>query len=170
MEEEIQEVVVPTCPNCSTEIQGNPEFCVNCGFPLNGTEKEQSKFYAQQAMTRSKVKAAPKQIRAARNTLFIVGGINLAVGIFYFFAHDLMEQLIAGGIIFLIYLGLGFWSQTKPLIALILGLLVYVSFIILAAILNPASIVSGIIWKVIIIAYLAKGINSARELQKQQQI
>lgn len=160
---------MPTCPNCSAEIDGNPMYCVSCGFPLNGTEKEKSKFYAEQAMTKSKVKDAPKKIRQARNTLFIVGGLQLLFGIVVYFMADATEELIAGAVLFLIYLGLGFWSQKKPLIALILGLLLYLSLIILSAVVDPTTITSGVLVKVIIIVFLGKGINSARELKKQEQ-
>ena len=167
--EEILEEQTPNCPNCATEINGNPEFCVQCGFPVNGTERKQSKFYAEQAMTRSKVKQAPKQIRQARNTLFIVGALQLAFGLVLFFMNDDVAELLAGGIIFLIFLGLGFWSQSKPQVAILLGLLVYLSLIILSAIIDPSTLARGVIVKVVIIIFLGKGLNSARELKKQQQ-
>jgi hypothetical protein len=80
-----------------------------------------------------------------------------------------LAELLAGGIIFLIFLGLGFWSQSKPQVAILLGLLVYLSLIILSAIIDPSTLARGVIVKVVIIIFLGKGLNSARELKKQQQ-
>ena len=157
----------PSCSNCAEPIVGKPKFCVNCGFPENGTEQEKSKFIAEKAILRSKQKEAPKRIKSARNTLFFIGAIQLLFSLFVYFMQDATEELIAGLVVFLIYIVLGFWSQTKPLIALILGLLVYLTLIGLSAIADPANIFKGIIVKVIIIAFLAKGINSALELRKK---
>ena len=158
----------PSCSNCNTLMEGMPKFCVHCGFPEHGTDQEKAKFHANQALQRSKLKVAPRQIKSARNTLFIIGGIQLIFGLIVYFTSNLTEELIAAMIIFLVYLLLGFWSQTKPLIALILGLLVYLTLIALSAIGDPSTLVKGIIIKIIIIAYLGKGINSALELRKQQ--
>lgn len=158
----------PLCSNCNQPIAGKPKFCVNCGFPENGTDAEKAKFHGQQALDRSKTKDAPKQIKSARNTLFIIGGIQLLFSIFVFFTLDSTAELIAGLIVFVIYLLLGFWSQKKPLIALILGLLVYLTLIGISALDDPMNLVKGIIVKVIIIGFLAKGINSALHLQNKK--
>ncbi|MEP2937531.1 MAG: hypothetical protein ABJM06_09360 [Gilvibacter sp.] len=157
----------PRCTNCEEPIMGKPKFCVNCGFPENGTEQEKSKFIAEKAILKSKQKEAPKRIKSARNTLFIVGGWQMLSSLVIFFLQDDMIELIAGAVVFVIFLLLGFWSQKKPLIALILGLLVYLTLIGLGAIGDPSSLAKGIIIKVVIIAFLAKGINSALELRKK---
>lgn len=157
----------PKCSNCDEPIVGKPKFCVNCGFPENGTEQEKSKFIAEKAILRSKQREAPKRIKSARNTLFIIGGIQLVFSLFIYFMQDDTAELIAGAVVFVIYLLLGFWSQKKPLIALILGLLVYLTLIGLAAMVDPSTLAKGIIMKVIIIAFLGKGINSALELRKK---
>lgn len=169
--EEIQQELQPleqTCSKCETVIPEGQKFCSSCGYPENGTASEKAKFNADQVISNSKSKDAPKQIKSARTTLFVISGLALLSGIIFFFMTDDSSTLIAGGILAIIYLGLGFWSQEKPLIALVLGLLVYLTNIVINAVIEPESIGKGIILKVIIILFLIKGINSALHLRKSQ--
>ena len=83
--------------------------------------------------------------------------------------HDDSATLIASGILTIVYLALAYWSQQKPLIAMVLGLLVYLTTLVINAIVDPETIYRGIILKVLIIGFLGKGINSALQLRKNQQ-
>jgi len=83
----------------------------------------------------------------------------------YFFRFEDSATLIATGILAVIYVVLGYWSQKRPLIALVLGLLVFLTIVVIDAILDPSTIYKGIIIKVLVIGYLAKGINSAMQLR-----
>jgi len=111
---------------------------------------------------------ARKEIKSGRNSLLIIAGLSFLFGVGYFFLHDDSATLIASGILSIVYLGLAFWSQQRPLIALVLGLLVYLTTIVINAIVDPETIYKGIIVKVLIIVFLSKGINSALQLRKTQ--
>ena len=164
MEEAVSQEL--SCTHCQTIIKEEQKFCPGCGFPQRGTAGEKSKFHAEQSLTRGKSREAPKLIRQARNTLFFVAGITFIYGIIIFFAQDDTATLIAAGIMTGIYLILGFWSQQKPLIALVLGFLLYLTNIVLSAALEPTTIYKGMIIKIIVIVFLVKGINSAMHLRK----
>ncbi len=155
-----------SCTQCQSLIKEEQKFCSGCGFPQRGTAGEKAKFHAEQSMARGKSREAPKLIKQARNTLFFVAGITFLYGIIIFFAQDDTATFIAAAIMTIIYLILGFWSQQKPLIALVLGLLLYLTNIVLSAIIEPETIHKGIIIKVIVIVFLIKGINSALHLRK----
>jgi hypothetical protein len=140
-------------------------FCNDCGYPQNGTEDQKSSFHAKRVMKRRQGDEAQKRIRFARNSLYVIAGFSFLYGLFHFFVNDDMATLVSSGILAIIYLALGYWSQQKPLIALVLGLLVYLTLITIGVVLGGEPIYRGIIIKVIIIAYLAKGINSALQLR-----
>lgn len=166
----MEEIIIPEkiCSHCSAPIEVNQKFCTGCGYPEEGTEKEKAVYHADMVLAHSKSKDAPKLIRQARNTLFFIAGITLLFGIYAFFVLEDSATLIAAALMAVIYLVLGYWSQQKPLVALVLALLLYATNIVLSAILDPATIYKGIILKIIIIVFLAKGINSALHLRKSK--
>ena len=75
-------------------------------------------------------------------------------------------MVITNAILVAAFVGLGFWARTKPVGALISGLSLYLIIHLLNAIVEPMSILSGIIAKVLIIGYLIKGIRSVLEADK----
>jgi len=156
------------CSQCQTPISSDHKFCVNCGFPERGSDREKSGFHANRVLNARRSQMAKKEIKSGRNSLLIIAGLSFLFGIGYFFLHDDTATLIASGILTIVYLGLAYWSQQRPLIALVLGLLVYLTTIVINAIVDPETIYKGIIVKVLIIVFLSKGINSALQLRKTQ--
>ena len=68
-------------------------------------------------------------------------------------------------ILAILFLCLGGYSRKKPLACIICGLSLYVIVQILFLIADPLSLLRGIIFKIVIIGYLIKGIQSALELE-----
>lgn len=159
---------VINCSHCGSPMAPDKIYCVHCGFPERGTDSEKSKFHANRVLEQRKGDYAKKEIKTARITLLVIAGLSFLFGIFVFFLNDDSASLIASGVIAIIYLGLAYWSQQKPLVALVLGLLVYLTNLVINAIIEPETIYRGIIVKVLIIAFLAKGINSALQVRKSQ--
>ncbi|WP_299223061.1 zinc-ribbon domain-containing protein [uncultured Aquimarina sp.] len=157
----------PLCSQCSTEITSETKFCTHCGFPENGDEKEKAVFHAKKAMKKNQTIDDHKKINSARNTLYWIAGINLVFGFIYFFTSQDVASLIVQIIVGAIYLVLAYWSQKKPFAAILSGLLFYLTMIAILAIAEPATIFSGIIFKVIIIAFLVKGVYSASQNSKE---
>ncbi|MEM7187643.1 MAG: hypothetical protein AAF466_13400 [Bacteroidota bacterium] len=144
-------------------------YCPACGYPQRGTAGEKSKFHARRVMSKSKANQAPVVIRQARNILFIIAGITFVYGLYLFFVYDDIASLIAAAVMTSVYVILGYWSQHKRLIALVLALLVYATNLVVNAIAEPDTIIKGVILKIIIIYFLARGINSALHLRRAQQ-
>lgn len=108
---------------------------------------------------------ANKSVNKGRYALFIIGGIFAIAGIseaFFIEGHNLIYGYI-DWFISAVFLGLGIWSFRKASLAMIIGFSFYILFNVLLAFLNPATIVSGIIWKILVTVYLIYGIKSARE-------
>lgn len=170
MDEDIDDISEALqCSLCAAAMEENYIFCISCGYPEKGSEEEQTKFHAHRILNIRKSSDARKGITGARNILFIIAAINMLWGIFYFFQNvQDISLLIYFTIISVIYLILGYWSQQKALIALILGLLVYLTIIVLGAIYEPSSIisVSSLLIKAFVIVYLARGINAALQIKK----
>jgi len=164
--EEMLQPQATACSKCDSIIETENVFCSNCGYPENGTEKDIAVFHANNAMERNKNMDAGKKIKSARNTLYVMAGISFLSGIFLFFQDYDSAILVTNVILSLIYLVLGYWSMKKPVMALLLGLLLYLTTIIISAVFEPTSIVRGIIWKVVIIAFLGKGLYSALSVKK----
>ncbi|WP_299676417.1 hypothetical protein [uncultured Dokdonia sp.] len=167
MEEDIKDISeYLQCSLCASAMEEHYIFCISCGYPEKGSEEEQTKFHARRILDVRNSSDARQGITGARNILFIIAGINFLWGIYYFFQSDQdLSLLIYFTILSVIYLVLGYWSQQKSLIALILGLLVYLTVIVLGAIYEPSSIITGLLLKVFVIVYLARGINAALQIK-----
>ncbi|MFH4964698.1 hypothetical protein V8G69_06805 [Gaetbulibacter sp. M235] len=166
MEEDIVTKLLE-CSICKTTLDSGSVYCSNCGFPENGTEKEIAIFHANKVIENRKIKDADDKIKSARNTLYVMSGISLVFGVILFFSMNDVSILITNVVLSIIYLVLAFWSSQKPLMALLLGLLLYLTTIIISAVVNPTTIIKGFLWKILIIAYLGKGIYSASAIKKQ---
>ena len=112
-------------------------------------------------------------IKKARNALFVTAAL--------IFIGELVSAEISGigitpiliGIALVeagIFVGLGFWTKTKPYSAIIVGLIVFISLWVLAMVVTGGrAAYSGIIIRIIIISYLARALKPARaweELKK----
>lgn len=158
------------CAACAKEYQANDAFCNGCGFPIQGSEREQELHLSNRDVRLMDLEEMGTQVESARKSMFYIAG---AIGIFtliqYFTAtapEDMPGVLITNGILIISYIALGLWAKNKPLTALISGLSLYVIIILLNAIFEPMSLLSGIIVKLIIIGYLIKGIKSTLEAER----
>ncbi|AUC14886.1 hypothetical protein BTO06_06935 [Tenacibaculum sp. SZ-18] len=156
------------CSFCKKPIQSDVVFCSHCGHPENGTDKERAQFFAKRAIAKKRKIDAKNKISSARNTLFVLAGMMVLFGIINHGNSNSVLDLGINLFFAFMYVVLGFWSEQKALIALLIGLFLYVTLIVINAIIDPVTLVKGIIWKVIIISYLGKGIYSALETKNKE--
>jgi hypothetical protein len=155
-----------TCSFCKKIMQPDAIFCNHCGYPEHGTEQDKAKFFGQRAMQKHKNIDSKSKVKSARNTLYILAAV---LAVFGFIDYQSHQQISVLGISFglsLVFLGLGFWSEKKPVVALLIGLLLYLTLITITAIVDPRTLFQGILWKVIIISFLGKGMYSALSIKK----
>ena len=156
-----------SCSNCSFLMGNDDVYCHACGFPEKGTDQERAKFHAKNAIKKNKHFDAYKKVKSARTTLYIVGGVTLVAGIgSYLFVNDI-ALMVTNIIVASIYGVLGYWSNKKPLAALLSGFLLYITVLVINGVVEPESLYKGIIWKVLILTYLGKGLYSAKAAQSQ---
>ena len=154
------------CTICKNSMDMEDLYCSECGYPEKGTEREIALYHARRAMQKNQNMDADKKIRLARNILYVMAGIVLVFGFFSFFEDEDVGVLITNAILGIIYLLLGAWTSKKPLAALLLGLFLFLTTIIISAIFDPSTILSGIIFKIIITVYLGVGVYSASSIKK----
>ncbi len=115
-----------------------------------------------------------KHIRQARNALFTAAAILILNAIILFSQYPLdIEVMWLDYLLWLIYIGgfigLGFWTKKKPYNAIVGGLILMGVFILINAIIEPATIFSGIIFKAAVIVFLVKGLGNAKEAQQMKE-
>jgi len=158
------------CTSCYSKYEPADAFCYGCGYPLHGTQQEKDFFTSERNVKEIDLADLSETVRKACNSLYWIAGLLVISTIFGYataqLEEDKMANLITGVILFVAFLGFGLWSKSKPAAALISGLSLYIIIHLLSAIINPVSIFSGIIIKVIIIVYLIKGIRSVLEVDK----
>jgi prepilin signal peptidase PulO-like enzyme (type II secretory pathway) len=114
-----------------------------------------------------------KHIRQARNAIFAVA-ILLTLSVALMVATSpgsyeyLWFDLLLWGAFIVVFVVLGFWTKKKPFYAIVSALVLYGFFIALNAYLDPATIIKGILVKIIIIVFLVKGLRDAKEAQKMK--
>lgn len=109
-----------------------------------------------------------KQIRQARNTIFIVAAIQFLFGIVsgYQIGSETGWLVFAvTGFIAIIFLALGIWTKKKPYTAILIALILYSSLLAIDLIIQPSTVLKGIIIKLFIIGYLIRGLGKAKEAQ-----
>jgi hypothetical protein len=120
------------------------------------------------------IKAETKKgINRGRYALFILGGFNLIYGIYELTNNEdpiLYYAGIIDSIIGLVFIGLGVLSLYRASLSMLIGLIFYSAIILLMALVDPLTIVQGIIWKVIIISSLIYSFRVAREEESKNRV
>lgn len=157
------------CYYCKTSpLDAAVTYCPSCGFPQRGAEDEQKKFITDKRVMLIKLEGMHDQVKKARNMLFLAAGI-------YALSYLLGALLIApsailfieGAIVCGAFVGFGIWANKNPYPAVLTGLIVYVTLIILyAAIVGLFTIVSGILFKIIILSGLIYGLKAAKDAKQ----
>lgn len=114
-----------------------------------------------------------KKLRNAKIALFVVGGLTCVVSIIFmsispedysWLPFYLRYLDIFVGIVFI---GLGFLVNKSPYNAILSGLILYCLSILVTALDDPTNVARGIIFKILIIATLVKGLREAKDVQKE---
>lgn len=137
------------------------------------SENEISDYY--EGVKKLKMEGYETGIKKARNALFVTAALVLIAEIISVSAAGLGFPPLAILIIAVevgIFIGLAFWTKTKPYTAIIVGLIVFILLWILAIVIASNAgkpIYSGIIFRIVVISILIGSLKSAKaweELKK----
>ncbi len=164
---------VITCENCSATHASDKKFCSDCSFPMQGTEAEKTSFRLTLGSRKRLLKDAEEKIKSARTMIYVAAGLFFVSGLITYAVSDDVGTLLVNFVICLLYLILAAWSSRNAFGAILTAFTIYITVQVVNAFVDPATILSGIILKVILIAAFVKGIRSAidarnlmRELEK----
>ena len=109
-----------------------------------------------------------KPVKRARILLFIIAGLQL-LATFTAIGLPEPENWITIGIyvFFAIVFGvLAFWTKKRPYTAIVTALSIYTALQLLSAILEPSSILKGILIKIVVFVLLITALKNGREVQQ----
>ena len=108
-----------------------------------------------------------KPVKKARNILLLIGAFQLIAIATVTDLPELEMWITVGIYVFFaaLFVGLGLWTKKRPYYAILTGLIIYGSLLVFSAVLEPESIVKGIILKVVAITLLISGLKNAKEVQ-----
>jgi len=165
---------ITNCPHCSHKLEEDQaKFCPKCGFPVLGTEKEKDNFLRLLKANQEVLANAKKKINRVKIMLYIIGGLQVFLGLFLFMGEMVEDSAIVGIssiVVGLIMFACSVWVKRKPVTGILVAFSFYMLLQIAGVIIEPSSIVRGIILKIIVIAVFISGIKSAydyREYEKK---
>jgi hypothetical protein len=109
-----------------------------------------------------------KPVRNARIILFVAAAMQL-FSIFTIGNLPQPNKALAISInifIAIVYILLALWTMKRPYTAIITALVFYTSWILLNAVLQPATLIQGFILKILVYVLLIMALNNAREVQR----
>lgn len=136
------------CPVCKSNYEMKPEKCYSCGYPFKASEHERSIFVAHQVLKKGKITDTKDSIKKTQVILFILAAFNIVLPIirYNYGTYDdfiYIIHLTVG----LVFLSCGLFVKKHPFIFILIPFIILVLFYLLSAVINPVSIISGIVWK-----------------------
>ena len=107
------------------------------------------------------------------NSIFIIGGILLfsdLIGLSM--AHNLNGSTLTYVLIVpLIYAGLGFFARSKPMVAIVIAISIFIGILIMNLyLLGGRSILSGLLIKAVVVFFMISGFRHARDAENAKKI
>lgn len=140
------------CYCCRNEYAESDKFCGTCGYPLQGTDIEKKKFSSQYVANLHEKEVVLARIKEARIILYVIAAFTTIQGLVVYFKEPNVALISINLIIVAIYVGLGFWATKKAFAAIFIGGIIYVSLILLNGFIDPTTLASGILIKILFIA------------------
>lgn len=158
-----------SCPVCATAKHPDASECTFCSYPFEGTDKEQGRFRGEVIVFGTKVEKLQKQMIWAQVILgllcifglIVAYSISMELGEFeaLVFAITALPSMIFGVCAVLL--------KKNPLLYSRIAFFFYLGFNILDGILEPATIINGILWKAVIITVLVGIMSTASDVMKK---
>ncbi len=174
------------CPHCGANTSVGQQYCEQCGMALPTAQGGQPRVVEGSAIATSAVgqdlqtDELAKKSRSAWGALLAVAILQVIGGIAIYALLNSQGGPAAKGapmVLFVmlgigaLFFGLAIWARKDPFPAAIAGLVVFVTLHLIEAVMDPPSLVRGIIVKVIVIVVLVNAIKAGaqhREILNQQ--
>lgn len=176
------------CPHCGSENTEGASFCRACGKALPNIASAGPRFIEDGgaattiAGTQAQNAELRAQIKKASGALLIVAILQvLGTVLIYFLMSstelgkrasdaDRLTVTVVMSAIAVLFFGLYAWSRKNPFPAAVVGLVVFVTIHLADALVDPTTILQGIIVKIIVVAILIRAVKAGvryRQLKRQ---
>lgn len=112
---------------------------------------------------------ADEKLGKARIAIFGVAGLLLVNYVIASLKDNDNYVMVEGGVLVAIFAGHGIFAGKNPYAATLTALILYGLLIIAYAMVDPITIIGGLIWKIAIIASLVYGLKAASEAKQLKQ-
>lgn len=162
---EPQDVVVK-CALCKQEVALSNIYCINCGYPQNGSKEQKELFKKERENIKAVLRVAKNKIKGAAAVLGGVGAVTLIFSLAITGGMENYLEMVVGCGAGLIFIALSIWSGFKPYPALLIGTILYSLFLIIDIVTTVVS--SGFPgfsapFKILILVALITGLTGARK-------
>ena len=142
------EKVPNECVSCGRELPHDKMYCSNCDKSSTVISKKE----------RKSIKTASRWILALCMIFIVMGTIMglLKQG------DERLIIFISNYFLAVVMLVLFFWGRRSPYPAIVTALCIYLVIMALNALVDPTTLIQGIIWKVFILGAFLNGIKSAK--------
>ncbi len=108
-----------------------------------------------------------KSIKHARNAMYVLCASFIFMGVVFFFqSTDIYESVGGAGVALLVaiaFFSLARYSFKRPHISVVTSIVLYIALVLLDLFDDPATAIKGLLFKGIVLFYLFKAINDAKE-------
>lgn len=154
------------CQNCKTTVVEGISICGVCDFPVGGSEQEQSLFIARQSIAKVEVKDSKQKIKNARWVLLFVGAFYVIIPFTPLLLNNNIFITVLSVLIGGFFLTFGLLSYKIPKVAFLIPLILILLYNLLILFLNPAELMNGLLWRLVIIIGVGYGYFSATRASK----
>lgn len=155
------------CRNCGYEVALTTKFCSNCGFPENSSEHNQNVYRRKMKAKKDQLAKLEKKFTYSSYILFIIAAFTM-FSVFLLPPGSEEEQrlaIIISAVVAAIFVGIGIWSFYNRFAGVLTGLILYVTLLILNAVVDPATIIQGIVIKAIILTTMVGALSGYKKAQ-----
>jgi hypothetical protein len=109
---------LPKCRACGNAVNEQDQFCINCGFPLKGTEQNKTCLFPPVILENTRYKNCTGKLKMHKPLYLYWPDYFLVVGVIAYFIAGQNElafaALIQNLILAAVFLALGGWAKSKP--------------------------------------------------------
>lgn len=146
------------CPVCKSAQIDNNTTCLHCNYPFSGSESQKASFIAKSVNFKYDIEKAQKRIVLARRilaALSLIYFVRIGFTVSQLPESDATGVAIILGVIPVTFLISAIFMKSFPLFMAWLSLGVYLAFMIAEIVIDPITLVQGMLWKVLIIGSLS---------------
>ena len=168
------------CRKCGKEAADDQAYCANCGDPLNGGLKKESPSSPKDLVS-SEEEEQRRLIKEARISIMVVAVVIIISSLIRWLqleseiskigtnpimlvdqrAVDMARASIIGDFLLsAFFIFLFFLAKSSPFGATLTGFIIFITIIIVSVIIEPKSLIMGILLKILIIAVLVNGLRA----------